>query len=50
MPVSDGGPRRGTVTLDMSKLLRRLRRHRRASERVAAVAGPPAITLAAALC
>jgi hypothetical protein len=34
----------------MSKLLRRLRRHRRASERGLTLGGPAAITLAAGLC
>jgi hypothetical protein len=34
----------------MSKILRRLRRHRRASERGVSFAGPPAIAHAAALC
>jgi hypothetical protein len=37
-----GRRRRGTV-VDMSKLLRRLRRHRRFSERGYAFAGAPAI-------
>jgi hypothetical protein len=60
MPASDRGARSDTVVVaphpsltslhDMSKLLRRLRRHRRASSRGGSLAGPPAITLAAGVC
>jgi hypothetical protein len=45
----EGGGRPVSVQ-DMSKLLRRLRRHRRASERGISFGGPSAITLAAGLC
>jgi hypothetical protein len=45
MPGGWGGRRRGTLIV-MSKLLRRLRRHRRFSERGYAFAGAPAIAYA----
>jgi hypothetical protein len=41
---------RATVKDTMSKLLKRLRRHRRASERGISFGGPSAISLAVGLC
>jgi hypothetical protein len=46
----EAGRARATVEGTMSKLLKRLRRHRRASERGLAFGGPSAISLAVGLC
>jgi hypothetical protein len=49
MPGLEGGRRRATLDA-MSKLLKRLRHHRRGAERGISFGGPPAISLAAGLC
>jgi hypothetical protein len=50
MPGMEGGGVRATLESTMSKLLKRIRRHRRASERGISFGGPNAISLAAGLC